>query len=424
MNNIAISETANDTVPISRQTWWFLVITFLSLFHLISIELGGFTLFRMPDLLFYVAAVYYLLKVDDSIVIKKWLLFLFMYGLTYFVFAIGTGQNYREAIGGFRQLILLPIIGLFVGYNFCKNYQSYTGFIKTLRVLMYLSSMYLIINAFFGFDLEQEFGLIPRNVGIVFTIIIIWRLEQIVKTKEARLLAFVEISLSVLLIFFTSSRAIYVSVLLAIAYSLFKFSGIVKISRLIWSSVVVLMSLVTVFVIAQSNKAIKLQISKYIVDFAFFERGTKVNKSQVNNILWRYYAYTAQLKMISNKPVLGHGLGFEQKRQLFLEGPFAKYDPLKRTGHSYPLRILTHFGAVGLSIFTLFFWRIFSSNRNSPLSTSIRSFFIAVIIYSLFDVALYGWTPFILFVFFVFGFGIKLSILSSESLQDPRLISS
>jgi O-antigen ligase len=368
-----------------------------------SISVGGKSIIYTGEIAAYIILLYVLY-------LRKWkaafpkqlrpsLLLLVVYyvgHLAYSAVELSGGQALSMA----RDFLFFPFIGLLLGYNLqlvSKEDQLSNTIIAYFKFLLVIA----VANLLLQFKPMQEYGLINRPDGMILSFLVFGYLLDMYNRRPARLNP-LKLLLVITLIFFTSSRGVYLAILLTsglifLAYMRRMSTKVVRV--VIFGSVG--FSALVVAMLSFENP-VRDGINKFTGDIVNISEGNLGSYGdQFNTLGGRYYLYQSVFNLGLESPIVGKGLGFAQK-SWYMGGDYDIYR--EKTPHNYYLMIWYKTGLVGIILFGLFYFNLLTALKG--LNLTVFYYSIAMLLYAGVDVILFGNKPAIIAFFLIAGMGL------------------
>jgi len=387
---------------------FLLTLLFGSSWYLIEITLSGKTIFFSSELILYFILAYIILFFRKKIVFPKQLkrvsLVLILFGAVHIIFSLFFA-DFGQALLKFRSLIYFPIIGILTGSTFSKIIRSNYIFKKALYAYFYILLVWSVLNFIFNIKPIQRFGLINRFDGILISIIFFEFLRYIFihKKIEFNLYYIFYILVPLILIFFTASRGIYISFIVAFLIMMYIYKNRIK-SPFLFKIQVISLLFVGFFLLIYSKNYYRIRIDDHIDDFIEVYHGDFGSYGEKwNTIGGRFFLYKEAFKLGLKSPILGRGLGYKVG-EFYISGPYNIYR--KKTAHNYYLTIWYKTGILGIILFSWFIIHILKETKKKNIS--VFFFLIICYTYAAFDVMLAAFPPAILSIYFIIGFALSI----------------
>lgn len=402
---------------------FLIILLFGSTWYFFPIDVSGRTIANSPELILYFLLFYLVFIKKKTIIYPKSLgivsLILLLFGIINFIFSLKKGYDLGNTIGSFRSLVYYPLLAILTGCTFSKIKFSKDIINRSIYLFFYLMLGWSLLNFFLRINPQQEYGLITRPDGILISIVFFRHLEYYIngiKNKHN----FFYIIFSLLLIFFTSSRGVYLAIFISsIVLVVFIKKKIRLLIQLRLVSIALLFFIVFSFI--YSHESYRNQINKYVGDFVELYRSNYVTHGErINNVAARYYLYLEAFNIGKQHPIIGNGIGYKPNG-FYLGGNFNRY--FYHTAHNYYLTIWYKMGLLGIIIILLFIFKIlYHIKRNSLINDhSIFLFALVCYLYGAVDVMLASTTSAILSIYFLIGTWTKKSNINNKLEQKVKV---
>ncbi len=377
-----------------------LIITlFASNWFFYQLDIGGRTITNVPEAIILLILLWVVIFKRKSpkipINLKSILFILVLLGLLQFIFCLAIGIKIGPIIGSFRKLIVYPIIGIIIGFTFSHIDNAFNIILRTLYIYLYFQIFIIVINVMFNIlPVQGGYGYLKRPDAIIISLILFIHLKNyttgLFSNKDKYY-----ILVSLLLVFLTASRGVYLSVFIGIAIILFqnrrkKYLKYIKIGAIFIVSGIIFYQIYT-------NPDIKKTIDKDLVEFGnFVSDDYEGYGANINKIGARYYRYLYILNLGMKNPIFGNGIGYNE--EWYLAGKYKRYE--HKTTHNYFLTIWYKLGLLGLIIIFSLIYKLLIIFKGNII---FQTFVIVSFFYGSLDVMLDSRPPAILSIFFIFG---------------------
>ncbi|MDP6908860.1 MAG: O-antigen ligase family protein, partial [Flavobacteriales bacterium] len=366
------------------------------------IMFSGKAIMFISELVLYAHMVLLLIATGGKLTMPKKLRIILIVMLAYFVFHLiysALFLNIGNALLTSRRLVYYPFLAITAGFTTASVVKSKAFVTKVLWFMMIASAMLFMLNLAVNFNMFQEFGFISRATGVTLSAFLFGGLAELVRTGRLSKRKTVVSLVATLLVFFTSSRGVYLSMVLTVGLVLWqhrRLAGAVKVFKLVLGGIVVG---TLVIVVAMNSPLVVKTLNKFSKDIANVAEGNMGSHGENFNTLGaRYYLYESAFKLGLESPIFGNGSGYRVD-SWHLGGSYGVNR--SKTPHNYYLDIWYRLGIVGLLLFLVFYKRILDGIRDNQIQ--VYYMLIAALTYTCFDVLLSSNTGGILGIFLLVG---------------------
>ncbi|MGB0916220.1 MAG: O-antigen ligase family protein [Flavobacteriales bacterium] len=305
-----------------------------------------------------------------------------------------------QALSMSRDFLLYPLLGILIGYNLqlTSNKEQLENSIRAyFKFLLVIA----VANFLLKFKPMQEYGLINRPDGMILSYLVFGYMLDMYNRRPTNLSP-MKLLFVLILIFFTSSRGVYLAVLLS--------SGLIFRNNMRQMSTKVIrvvffggagLGLLLVALLSFENP-VRTGVNKFTNDIVNISDGNLGSYGdQFNTLGGRYYLYQSVFNLGMESPIVGKGLGFSQK-SWYLGGDYDTYR--EKTPHNYYLMLWYKTGLIGMVLFAFFYFKLLKALKE--LNPAVFYYSVAVLIYAGVDVILFGNKPAIIAFFVIAGMGL------------------